>query len=256
MQLLLYTIINTTISLIILVGIPYSWWHFFHREKTPFFQWIGFIRPQLICRRRVLIVFIMIYIFYCTFDLAKIIGHDIFSFAWYPEYEANEKLLQQMSVRTDITNVVSLFISNFIGNCVAVEVFFRGFLCKRLGSKYGKVKGIIFHAILYGMIQSIYFCIAGFHPLQDKLLYFVLFMFLPQAIIYGLVHGFLNEKIFNGSIIPGMFAYIVCIFIIPMLITFGSSIVSRPEAAAVMEHNTSKIVIEEQAASETIVIVQ
>lgn len=256
MQLLLYTIINATISLIILFGIPYAWWHFFHREKTPFFQWIGFIRPQLICRRRVLIVFVMIYIFYCTFDLTKIIGHDILSFVGYLENDTNEKLLQKMSMRTDITAILSLFISNFISNCVAVEIFFRGFLCKRLGSKYGKIKGIVFHAILYGMIQSIYLLIAGFHPQQDRLLLFVLIIIFPEIIINGLLHGFLNEKIFNGSIIPGMLAYIVCIFIIPILITFGSSIVSRPEAAAVMEHNTSKVAMEEQATQETIVIVQ
>lgn len=256
MQLLLYTIINITISLIILVGVPYAWWYFFHREKTPFFQWIGLIRPQLIYRRRILIVFVMLYIFYCTFDLTKIIFHDIFSFAWYSEYEAYEKLNQQMRVQTDITNRLPLFFSDFIGNCVAVEIFFRGFLCKRLGSKYGIMKGIIFQAILYGMIQFIYFYIADFQLLQDRLLYFMLFLFLLQAIIYGLVNGFLNEKIFNGSIIPGMFVYIVSVFIIPILITSCSSIVSRPEAAAGMEHNTSNVVTEEQGTHETVVIVQ
>lgn len=112
--------------------------------------------------------------------------------------------------------IMPAFIENFIGNGVAEEILYRGFFCKRFCNKLGCVKGILLQAVLFGLMHNVLYLLAG---LQVGLWYHVLmFLFTGMA---ALLLGWLNEKIYNGSILPGILLHGAGNFINSMLMAFS-----------------------------------
>ncbi len=92
---------------------------------------------------------------------------------------------------------------------------YRGFLCKRFCGKAGIVKGIFLQAVLFGLMHNILYIAAG---LDVGLWYHTLiFIFTGMG---ALLLGLLNEKIFNGSIIPSILLHGTGNFIVSMLVAF------------------------------------
>lgn len=111
--------------------------------------------------------------------------------------------------------IVPALIENFIANGVAEEILYRGFLCKRLCGKLGTVVGILLQAVLFGLMHYILYIIAG---LNVGLWYHTLtFLFTGMG---ALLLGWLNEKIFNGSILPSILLHGAGNFISTMLVAF------------------------------------
>lgn len=75
------------------------------------------------------------------------------------------------------------------------EIFFRGFLGKRLITKCGFVIGNTVQAIIFGLLHGIPFGFA-----TKNILVTILLTFLPGA--FGWFQGWINEKYSSGSIIP------------------------------------------------------
>ena len=99
---------------------------------------------------------------------------------------------------------------------MAEEILYRGFLCKRLCGKTGIVGGIILQAVLFGLMHNILYIAAG---LDVGLWYHTLtFLFTGTG---ALLLGWLNEKIFNGSIIPSILLHGGGNFLASMLIAFA-----------------------------------
>ena len=107
-------------------------------------------------------------------------------------------------------------IENFIANGVAEEILYRGFLCKLFCHKLGTVKGILLQAALFGLMHNALYLLAG---LQVGLWYHTLmFLFTGMA---ALLLGWLNEKIYNGSILPSILLHGAGNFISSMLTAFS-----------------------------------
>ena len=112
--------------------------------------------------------------------------------------------------------VLPALIENFIANGMAEEILYRGFLCKRLCGKTGIVGGIILQAVLFGLMHNILYMAAG---LDVGLWYHTLtFLFTGTG---AFLLGWLNEKIFNGSIIPSILLHGGGNFLASMLIAFA-----------------------------------
>lgn len=87
---------------------------------------------------------------------------------------------------------------------------------QRLCTKIGLVKGIILQAVLFGLMHNILYILAG---LDVGLWYHTLtFIFTGTG---ALLLGWLNEKIFNGSIIPSILLHGTGNFITSMLVAFA-----------------------------------
>lgn len=91
------------------------------------------------------------------------------------------------------------FIENFCANGVCEELFFRGFIAKRLVSRIGMIKGLLIQAIIFVLEHNVLFLLADFNV---GLAYHVI-TFIKIG-IGALLMGVCNEKIFNGSIIPSI----------------------------------------------------
>lgn len=91
--------------------------------------------------------------------------------------------------------VIALFKTSF-----AEEVLFRGFIAKRLISVAGFVKGNLLQAFIFGILHT-----ALFASITSNILFLIIIFIMPSVGAY--VSVYLNEKLANGSIIPGWISH-------------------------------------------------
>ena len=202
------SITTTIVNLIVFSLVPFIWWFFRHRKEESFFRWIGFFKPQLKSKWWVLLVFAILYDFFYNFDFTQFVSSETLEYI-----ESSAAVSANVFAGMGAAAILPAFIENFIANGVAEEILYRGFLCKRLISKAGLVKGIILQAVLFGLMHNLLYILAG---LDVGLWYHTLtFIFTGTG---ALLLGWLNEKIFNGSILPSILLHGTGNFIASMLV--------------------------------------
>ena len=205
------SITTTIVNLIVFSLLPIIWWFFRHRKEEGFFRWIGFFKPQLKSKWWVLLIFAILYYFFYNFDFTQFVSPETLEYI-----ENSASVSANVFAGIGVAAILPAFIENFIANGVAEEILYRSFLCKRLISKIGLVKGIILQAVLFGLMHNILYILAG---LNVGLWYHILtFIFTGMG---ALLLGWLNEKIFNGSIIPGILLHGAGNFIASLLVAFA-----------------------------------
>ena len=211
MQLIGSSIATSVVNLIVFSLIPFVWWVFRHRKETGFFSWIGFYRPKLKSGWPVLILFALAYWFFYNFDYTRLINPETLAYL-----ENSEKVSANAFAGLGAAAILPALIQNFIANGVAEEILYRGFLCKRFCGKLGKTKGIVLQAVLFGLMHNALLLLAGLHV--GLWYHTLMFLFTGAG---ALLLGWLNEKIYNGSIIPGILLHGAGNFISSMLVAFG-----------------------------------
>ena len=211
MQLIMSSITTTIVNLIVFSLLPIIWWFFRHRKEEGFFRWIGLFKPQLKSKWWVLLIFAILYYFFYNFDFTQFVSSETLEYI-----ENSASVSANVFAGIGVAAILPVFIENFMANGVAEEILYRGFLCKRLISKIGPVKGIILQAVLFGLMHNILYILAG---LDVGLWYHTLtFIFTGMG---ALLLGWLNEKNFNGSIIPSVLLHGAGNFIASMLVAFA-----------------------------------
>lgn len=211
MELIVSSIATTIVNLILFLPIPLIWWGFRFRTTIGFMQWAGFYKPQLESKWWALIVFLIVYFFFYNFDFSQFVDSKTLEYIG-----DSSSVSSNIFAGIGVSAIVPACIQNFIGNGLAEEIFYRGFLCKRFCSKFGYMKGILLQAVLFGFMHNILYAIAG---LNVGLWYHVLtFIFTGMG---ALLLGWLNEKIYNGSIIPSIVLHGAGNFFVSMLVAFS-----------------------------------
>lgn len=93
--------------------------------------------------------------------------------------------------------VFMLLITALVKTSLTEEIFFRGFIGKRLINGLGFDRGNLIQAVIFGMLHVVLF----FSQLQDSPMAIIL-IFLFSSLMGWLI-GYANEKKSNGSIITG-----------------------------------------------------
>ena len=211
LELTISSISTAIINLVVFSLVPVIWWFFRHRKETGFFKWIGFYRPQLKSKWWILLIFAVLYYFFYNFDFTQLVDPKTLEYI-----ESSSSVSANVFAGIGFTAILPAFIENFVANGVAEEVLYRGFLCKRFCNKFGTVQGIILQAVLFGLMHNVLYVLAGF---EVGLWYHTLtFVFTGTG---ALLLGWLNEKIFNGSIIPSILLHGAGNFIASMLVAFA-----------------------------------
>lgn len=211
MSLIIASITTTLVNLIIFLAVPFLWWFFRHRKEITFFRWIGLYRPRLHGKWWVLLIFAAVYYFFYNFDFTIFINPDTLAYL-----ESSGSVSANVYAGLGFAAVLPALIENFLANGLCEEILYRGFLCKRLCHRLGTINGIIIQAILFGAMHNILYIAAG---LQVGIAYHaLLFLFTATA---ALLLGWLNEKIYNGSILPGILLHGAGNFISSLLIAFS-----------------------------------
>ena len=211
MELVVSSITTAIVNLIVFSLIPFVWWLIRHRKETGFFQWLGFYRPRLKSKWWVLVIFAVLYYFFYNFDFTQLIDPATLEYV-----ENSDAVSANAFAGIGAAATLPALIENFIANGVAEEILYRGFLCKRLCGKLGTGAGIVLQAVLFGLMHNILYMIVG---LDVGLWYHILtFVFTGMG---ALLLGWLNEKIYNGSIIPSIVLHGAGNFIATMLVAFS-----------------------------------
>lgn len=211
LSLIVSSLSTAATNLIVFSLLPVAWWVIRHRKITGFCQWIGLYRPHLQRPWWVLALFAVLYTFFYNFDFTQLVDPATLAYI-----ENSSAVASNAFAGIGAAAIVPAIIENFIANGVAEEILFRGFLCKRLCAHFGTTTGIILQAVLFGLMHNAIYILAG---LDVGLWYHTLtFVFTGTG---ALLLGALNEKIFNGSIIPSILLHGAGNFIASMLVAFA-----------------------------------
>ncbi len=96
--------------------------------------------------------------------------------------------------------VGTILIIALIKTALAEEIFFRGFLAKRLIRTLGFPVGNWIHAIIFGLIHA-----ALFATITSNILFLAVIFVFPTIGAY--LMAYLNEKMAEGSIMPGWISH-------------------------------------------------
>lgn len=199
------------INLVVFSFLPALWWFFRHRKETGFLKWIGFYKSHLNSSWWTLLLFSVLYFFFYNFDFTRLVPPETLAYI-----ESSSAVTANVFAGLGFAAVIPALIENFIANGVAEEILYRGFLCKRLCHRFGSTAGILLQAVLFGLMHNALYALAG---LDVGLWYHTLmFVFTGTG---ALLLGVLNEKIFNGSILPSIVLHGAGNFIASMLIAFS-----------------------------------
>ncbi|WP_082238603.1 CPBP family intramembrane glutamic endopeptidase [Niameybacter massiliensis] len=178
-------VLSAIIQVILLSVIPFIWWFLTARKKEHFFSWVGLKKPE-IQGSRVKLIFLILIVSIVYIVLMLIVMTQLMD-------GTNTATTQFEGQGWGV--VPSILIFAIIQTGLSEEIFFRGFLGKRLIHKFGFNVGNTIQAILFGMIHGI-----PFGLMTGNVLITILLILLPGSI--GWIQGWMNEKRSSGSIIP------------------------------------------------------
>ena len=179
MNLFLNILVSSAIQIIVMGLIPFIWWLVTAREKETFFAWIGLKNFKEMKKVGIqAIIASMMFLLLSLYLL--VITKDM------------ETATSQFS-GLGVSGIVGAVVYSFIQTSFTEELFFRGFLLKRLGHKFGFFAGNIIQSILFALLHC-----AMFISLAN--VFHVVLITLFTGVI-AFVMGWINEKEAEGSIL-------------------------------------------------------
>ncbi len=177
--------IGASVQVLLFSLIPFVWWLITARKKENFFKWIGFKKIEHTGKPMItILITIAVFMFYgiATSFFTNRFSGEITS--------AGNQFAGKGS-----GYIPAALAYGFIRTGLSEEILFRGFLGKRLSSRFGLVPGNVIQAVLFGLMHGIPFGLAS-----GNILVAIVFTILPG--MAGFYMGWLNEKKCGGSIIP------------------------------------------------------
>jgi len=185
MPLLISELLGSVFQVILFSVIPFIWWVITSRKKENFLKWIGLKKLKKESSMvSTLIITVAATLIYCILTSSYVIKN----------LEGVTTATSQFAGQSYI-GIAAALAYGYLRTGLSEELVFRGFLLKRLSSKFGYVIGNILQALLFGLLHGVPFGIA-----TKNIGVMIVLTLLPGA--FGYFQGWLNEKRFGGSIIP------------------------------------------------------
>ena len=181
------TFISSFVQLGIALLIPAIWWAVTTKRRLEFATWIGLYVPmwkvgpvQRVSQKQLGIALAC----WVAVSLASL---RIASSVW-------GALATSRFIGAGLLAVVPILLYAFIQTGLAEELFFRGFLAKRLCVSFGFSYGNAIQAIVFGLLHLLLFI--NYLPVLSLVAITVL------SGINGWIMGWLNEQAAGGSVVP------------------------------------------------------
>ena len=176
----------------------FIWWVIFGRKEANFFKWLGFKKPVIQNKVRYVIIFVTTVIFL-----------SIPSFLIVPFFIDKSVLATTQFYGQGASILVPASIYAFLQTGLSEELFFKGFLTKRLIRKFGFQVGNGLQSLLFGLMHGAMF-------VSSSGILGAIFIILLTGIA-GWLMGWINEKESDGSIVSswllhGFVNYLASIF--------------------------------------------
>ena len=181
------TFISSFVQLGIALLIPVIWWAVTTKRRLEFATWIGLYVPmwkvgpvQRVSQKELGIALAC----WVAVSLASL---RIASSVW-------GALATSRFIGAGLLAVVPILLYAFIQTGLAEELFFRGFLAKRLCASFGFSLGNAIQAIVFGLLHLLLFI--NYLPVSSLVAISVL------SGINGWIMGWVNEQAAGGSVVP------------------------------------------------------
>ena len=201
MNLFMSKLVNGILELIIVSFIPFMTWLIWRRKKVGFFDWIG-LKPVQTQRKGRLVQ--TIFGFTLLFTLFSIVV-----FSWF---DSSQTATADFS-GNGIGALPAILAYAILGTALPEEIFFRGFLLKRMQGKLGFLGANLVQSLLFGLIHALMFM-----QLTGYLKAFAILVFIS---LIAYVFGAINEKKASGSILPSVFIHALANTVVGLLFAFS-----------------------------------
>lgn len=187
MSLLISKILNSLIQIILFAIIPFIWWLVSARKEVKFSEWIGLKKIEG-GKKTVVAIIITAFAF-------LLLGAVTLYFLQGVETATSE--FAGLGAKA----IPAIIIYAVFNTSFPEELVFRGFLLKRIASKFGFNVANWIQALLFGLMHGVMFIsVTG-------VLKAVLIILFTSAIAWFM--GNINEKKSNGSILPSWIIHAV-----------------------------------------------
>jgi membrane protease YdiL (CAAX protease family) len=191
---LINEIISTILQIAVFTLIPFIFFLFRKDKSVTFYRYIGLYKPTT---KSVLYVIVVSLIFVIAGIGLTFIDNSIKEALFSPHTVTGKlRLMGLTPISVTILLIIALFKTSF-----AEEILFRGFIAKRLISKFRFNVGNAAQSAVFGLLHLLLF------SLLIKTTFAALAFILILSSFAGWIIGFIKEKYANGSIIPGWIAH-------------------------------------------------
>ncbi|WP_274362540.1 CPBP family intramembrane glutamic endopeptidase [Paenibacillus thermotolerans] len=197
--------ITALLQVFILALIPFLYYLIRQRRTGGFFKYVGLYLPE----RRPAMIAVTFSLLVLLLNLGIIMSFGL-GYLLTAEGTVGGNIRKLDSVTAQ---VVSILVIALVQTSLSEEIWFRGFIGKGLIRKLGFVKGSAIQAVLFGLLHGFLF-----YAITQNL--WLLLAITVASSVVGFSIAAINERIGNGSIIPGwlshglgnVFAYSIAVF--------------------------------------------
>ncbi|HEY5536629.1 MAG TPA: CPBP family intramembrane glutamic endopeptidase [Ignavibacteria bacterium] len=177
---------SSIIQTILFSIIPFIWWVISAREQSTFSNWLGISKPIILNKKKYVTSLLLV--------LSLLLILTVASFLVIPQFVNKSNLATSQFVGKSMSTLISILIYAFLQTGFSEELFFRGFLSKRLIDKYGFKIGNIIQSLVFGLMHGLFFI-----SLAGILGTIIIIAITSTA---GWIMGWFDEKKSGGSIVP------------------------------------------------------
>ena len=204
MTLFMSKLMSGIMELLIVSVIPFITWLIWSRKKVGFFDWIGLKKVESQKKRQLLLTILGISLLFLLFLLFSIVV-----FSWF---DSSQTATADFS-GNGIGALPAILAYAILGTALPEEIFFRGFLLKRMQGKLGFLGANLVQSLLFGLIHALMFM-----QLTGYLKAFAILVFIS---LIAYVFGAINEKKASGSILPSVFIHALANTVVGLLFAFS-----------------------------------
>ena len=187
------TIFSTVTQVLMFSAIPFFVYLIKKRQVKGFWDYIGLKKST---RRANMLAFLVVLILVVPMLFLTFTNQEFKEIMINPKSVAGE--IRQMGFGLEA--IATILIMAVLKTSLSEEIFFRGFLAKRLIAVTNFQVGNTLQAILFGAIHTLLFM-----SITENVYFLTVIFIFPAMGAY--FKTYLNERLANGSIIPGWIAY-------------------------------------------------
>lgn len=180
MNLFVNKIVSSIVQIILFGIIPFVWWFITARKKQKFTEWIGLKKIEG-GKKTITSMIVLSIAFLIVGALTLYAVHGV-------------EMATSEFTGLGVAAILPIVIYATLNTAFPEELIFRGFILKRLESKFGFNVANFIQSVLFGLLHgAMFFNLVG-------IVKTVLIILFTSVVAWFM--GYINEKCSNGSIIP------------------------------------------------------
>lgn len=187
MQLLMNKMVSAMAQVILFSLIPFVWWLITARKEQKFSQWMGLKKVTGDKKTAAAIVIVTVGFLLC----------GMYTLYTLKDVETATSEFTGLGAAA----IPAILVYAIFNTALSEELFFRGFLLKRMQNKFGFAVACTVQAVLFGLLHgAMFISLVG-------IVKAVLIISLTAIFAGGM--GYINEKKANGSILPSWLVHAI-----------------------------------------------